>query len=112
MRIAISCFACSDFGRPTRRARLSSSFVDSGISEKSIRSCCVCFTLFRARAARGDDTKCFFAILRSPIGINQNEYPALAGNAQPLEPVLIAGVFQVFPFESIGISKNSCCLLE
>jgi hypothetical protein len=61
MRIAISCFACPDFGRPTRRARFSSAPVDSGISEKSIRSSCVRLAFFRTRPARGDDTKRVFA---------------------------------------------------
>jgi len=36
MRMAMSCLACGDLGRPTRRARLSSASVDSGMSEKSI----------------------------------------------------------------------------
>ncbi len=65
MRIAMSCFAFPDFGRPTRRARLNSSSVDSGISEKSMRSFCVGFAFFRTRPARGDDTKRFFVIVQS-----------------------------------------------
>ena len=112
MRIAISCFAFPDFGRPTRRARLSSSPVDSGRSEKSIRSSCVGFALFRARTARGDDTKRFFAIFHSPIGINQNDDAALSGDSQSFETVLIVGVFRVFPLEGIGIGKHSGRFLE
>src|SRR5216683_1959618 len=112
MRIAISCFAFPDFGRPTRRARLSSSSVDSGISEKSIRSSRIGFALFRARTARGDDTKCFFAIFHSPIGINQDEYPTLTGNPQSLESILRVGVFQVFTLEGIRIGKNGGRFLE
>jgi hypothetical protein len=112
MRIAISRFAFPVFGRPTRRARLSSSFVDSGRSENSIRSSCVGFTFFRARPARGDDTKRFFAIFQTPVGINQNDGAALCGDPQSLEPVLLVGMFQVFPFEGIGISKNSGRFLE
>lgn len=108
----MSCFVFPDFGRPTRRARPSSSSVDSGISEKSIRSSCVGFALFRARPARGDDTKRFFAILQSPVGINQNDYAALNGDPQSLKSVLPSGVFQVFPFERIGIGKNGGCFLE
>ncbi len=112
MRIAISCFAFPDFGRPTRRARLNSSPVDSGRSEKSIRSFCVGFALFRARTARGDDTKRFFAILRSPVGINQNDDAAPRGDSQSFKPVLLVGVFQVFPLEGLGIGKHSGRFLE
>lgn len=109
MRIAISCFAFPDFGRPTRRARLNSSPVDSGRSEKSIRSSCIGFALSRARAARGDDTKRFFAILRSPIGINQNDDATRCGDSQSFKPVLLVGVFQVFPIEGLGIGKHGGC---
>src|ERR1700686_3467284 len=112
MRMAISRFAFPDFGRPTRRARLSSSPVDSGISEKSIRSLCIGFALFRACAARGDDTKFFSAILHSPLGIDQDEYPAQTGNTQSLETALLVGVFQVFPLEGVGIGKNGGRFLE
>ena len=112
MRMAMSCFAFPDFGRPTRRARFSSSPVDSGRSEKSIASFCVGCALFRTCAARRDDPKRFFAILGSPICINENEYPALTGNAQSLEPILLAGVFHVFPFEGIGIHKYIGRFLE
>src|ERR1700692_467624 len=112
MRIAMSCLAFPVLGRPTRRARLSSLSVDSGRSEKSIRSSCVGFTFLRARTARGDDTKRFFAILQSPVGINQNDDAALSGDSQSLEPVLPVGVFQIFPLEGIGIGKNRGRFLE
>jgi hypothetical protein len=112
MRIAMSCFAFPDFGRPTRRERFSSSPVDSGRSEKSIRSSCVSFALFRARAARGDDTKRFFAIFQSPVGINQNDDTALNRDPQPLKSILTMGVFHIFPFECIGIGKNGGRFLE
>ena len=112
MRIAISCFAFPDFGRPTRRARLNSSPVDSGRSEKSMRSSCVGFALFRARTARGDDTKRFFAILHSPIGINQNDDAALNRETQPLKSILTMGVFHIFPFECFGIGKHGGRFLE
>lgn len=52
--MAISCLAFPVFGRPTRRARLNSSSVDSGRSEKSIRSFCVGWRSFGlARRAKG-----------------------------------------------------------
>jgi hypothetical protein len=46
-------------GRPTRRARRSSSPVDSGISEKSILLSGIGFALFAARLARADDANGF-----------------------------------------------------
>ena len=64
MRIAMSCFAFPVLGRPTRRARLNSSPVDSGISEKSIHSSCIGFAFLRACPARGDDVERFFAIIQ------------------------------------------------
>jgi hypothetical protein len=112
MRIAISCFAFPDFGRPTRRARFSSSPVDSGRSEKSMCSSCIGFAFFRARAARGDDTKRFFAIFPSPIGIDQNDDTTLQRDPQSLKPILMMRMFQVFPFEGLGIGKNGGRFLE
>ena len=112
MRIAMSCFAFPVFGRPTRRARFSSSFVESGRSEKLIRSSCIGFAFFRARSARGDDTKRFFAIFQSPVGINQNNNAALDGDPQSLKPALTVGVFQVFPLQCFGIGKHGGRFLE
>ena len=111
-RMAISCFAFPDFGRPTRRARFDSSSVDCGRSEKSMRLSRIGFALFRARPARGNDSEYFFAIFCSPIGINQNEYPVPGGNAQTLEPILVVRVFQVLPLEGIGIGEDSSRFLE
>ena len=68
--------------------------------------------LFRARAARGDDTKRFFAIFRSPVGINQNDETALHRDPQPLKSILTMGVFHIFPFEGIEIGKNGGRFLE
>src|ERR1700692_1638268 len=112
MRIAISCFAFPVFGRPTRRARFSSSSVDSGISEKSIRLSCIGFAFFRARLARGDDPKRFFAIFQSPVGINQNDDAALGGESQSFETILPMVVVQVFPLEGLEIGKHGGRLLE
>jgi hypothetical protein len=46
------------------------------------------------------------------MGINQDEDSAPAGNSQSLETTLLVGVFQVFPLEGIGVSKNSGRFLE
>src|ERR1700686_2696865 len=112
MRIAMCCLWFPVLGRPTGRARLSSLSVDSGRSEKSIRSSCVSFAFFRARTARGDDTKRFFAIFHSPIGINQNDDAAFKGNPQSLKSILMVRVFQVFPLERIGVRKDGGRFLE
>jgi len=112
MRIAINCLAFPVLGRPTRRARFNSSFVDSGRSEKSICLFCIGFPFFRARAARSDDAKRFFAILQSPVRINQNDNAALCGHSESLEPVLVVGVLQVFPLEAFRIGKNCGRFLE
>jgi len=112
MRIAMSCFAFPVFGRPTRRARFSSSSVDSGISEKSIRLSCIGLAFFRARTARSDDTKRFIAIFQSPVGIDQNDNAARNGDSQSFEPVLTVGVFQILPLEGIRIGKNGGRFLE
>jgi hypothetical protein len=112
MRIAMSCFALPVLGRPTRRARFNSSSVESGRSEKLIRSSCIGFAFFRARPARGNDANRLFAIHHSPVGINQNKDSALDGNPQSLESILTSGVFQVFPFECIGIGKHCGRFLE
>src|SRR5579863_4331669 len=112
MRIAMSCFAFPVLGRPTRRARFSSSFVDSGISEKSIGSTRVSFAFFRARPASGDDPNRFFAILPSPVGIDQNNNAAQCGDSQSLETDLPLGVLRVFPFQRLGIREYGGRFLE
>jgi hypothetical protein len=37
---------------------------------------------------------------------------AFKGKPQSLKPILMMRVFQVFPFEGIGICKNGGCFLE
>src|SRR5271163_2822627 len=59
MRMAMSCLAFPVLGRPTRRARLSSSSVDCGISEKSIWRSEIRLALLAAGLAGADDADCF-----------------------------------------------------
>src|SRR6185312_4079680 len=60
--MAISCFAIPLDGLPTRRARRSSSAVDSGMSEKSICESAIGLAFPPARRPRADDPECFFFI--------------------------------------------------
>ena len=83
--MAMSCFASPLLGRPTRRARLSSASVDSGMSEKSIALSEIGLTLFAARLPCADEPDGFFAILQSPKCINYNQHPALQRNTQKFE---------------------------
>ncbi len=73
MRMAMSCLALPVRGRPTRRARRSSSPVDSGMSEKSILLSGIGFALFAARLARADDANGFFVIFQSPRCIDDEK---------------------------------------
>src|SRR5580704_17056 len=77
MRIAMSCLALPVLGRPTRRARLSSSSVDCGISEKSMRRSDICRAFFAAGLARADDANAFFVIIDFPHGTNNHQNAAL-----------------------------------
>lgn len=64
IRIVISCLALPVAGRPTRRACLSSSSVDSGISEKSISLFLIRFSFFANRDMCPDDADRFFTYLK------------------------------------------------
>src|SRR6516162_2872085 len=109
MRIAISRLALPLFGRPTRRARLSSWSVDSGISEKSIRLSGICFALFSAPLARTDDANCFRATFQPPQRVNNQKNSALTGHPKPFPATLGVRVFKVFPIESIWVGR---CLFK
>jgi hypothetical protein len=60
------------FGRPTLRARRSSSSVDCGISEKSIWLSGIGLAFFPARVPRADDPDCLFVIFQPPYCVNHN----------------------------------------
>src|SRR5229473_8619219 len=63
MRMAMSCFAFPEAGRPTLRARRSSAAVDSGMSERSSLLSGIGLALFAGRLARADDANDFLGIV-------------------------------------------------
>ncbi len=63
MRMAMSCLAFPEAGRPTLRARRSSASVDSGMSEKSSLLSGIGLAFFAGRLARADDANDFLGIV-------------------------------------------------
>src|SRR5216684_9087327 len=59
MRMAMSCFAFPEAGRPTLRPRRSSASVDSGMSERSSLLSGIGFALLAGCLARTDDADDF-----------------------------------------------------
>jgi hypothetical protein len=73
MRMAMSCLAFPETGRPTLRARRSSAVVDSGMSEKSSLLSGVGLAFFAGRLARADDANDFLGIFHSPRRVYQKK---------------------------------------
>src|SRR6267154_6373871 len=73
MRMAMSCFALPETGRPTVRARRSSASVDSGMSEKSSLLSGIGLAFFAGRLARADDANDLFAIFQPPGRVNDHQ---------------------------------------
>src|SRR6267143_880603 len=88
MRMAMSCLAWPLLGRPTRRARLSCSSVNSGISEKSIWLSGIGFPLFAARLPRTADANAFLAMFQPPEHVDHQKHPPSGGDPQPLRATL------------------------
>ena len=63
MRMAMSCLAIPEAGRPTLRARRSSASVDWGMSERSSLQSGIGLALFAGRLARADDANDFLGIV-------------------------------------------------
>lgn len=105
MRMAISCLACGDFGRPTRRARLSSSSVDSGISEKSSWLSGIGLAFFATCPARADDADRFFAIFHRPDRVDLKKHASCDGPIEPLRSGLYGGMLCILPTERLGIGE-------
>src|SRR5258708_39395383 len=63
MRMAMSCLAFPDEGRPTLRARRSSTSVDSGMPERSSLLSGIGLAFFAGRLARADDANDFLGIV-------------------------------------------------
>src|SRR6266478_1535474 len=63
MRMAMSCLALPEAGRPTLRARRSSASVDWGMSERSSLLSGIGSAFFAGRLARADDANDFLGIV-------------------------------------------------
>jgi hypothetical protein len=110
--MAMSCLAFPVLGRPTRRARLSSSSVDCGISEKSMRRSEIRLALFTTGLARVDDADCFFAMFDIPHGIDNYQDAALRRGSQPFTAQLSIRVFRISPIESVWVAEYCLSLFE
>lgn len=107
MRIAISCLAFPLIGRPTRRARRSSSPVDSGMSERSSRLSGIGFALLAGRLPCADDANCFFAIFQPPQRVRNDQDPPGEGSSEAFRPSLEFGMLRVVPIEGFRVTENA-----
>src|SRR5712692_7312053 len=73
MRMAMSCLAFPEAGRPTLRARRSSASVDSGMSEKSSLLSGIGLAFFAGRLARADDANDFLGMVHLSGRVNEKE---------------------------------------
>jgi hypothetical protein len=108
----MSCFAIPVDGRPTRRARRSSSSVDFGMSEKSICESGIGLTLPPARQPRADDPEFFFFMIRPPYRVHDEQEPLAYRKTKPLEPLFLIRMSNIVPLEPIGIAEDSGRLFE
>jgi hypothetical protein len=103
----MSCFAIPLDGRPTRRARRSSSSVDFGMSEKSICESGIGLTLPSARQPRADDPEFFFFMIRPPYRVHDEQEPLAYRKTKPLEPLFLVRMGDIVPLEPVGIAEDS-----
>lgn len=106
--MAISCFAIPLDGRPTRRARRSSSGVESGISEKSICASGIGLAFPPTRRPRADDSERFFFIFYPSYGIHHEHQSFAHRLTKSFESVLLVGVCKVVPVKPVDIAKDRC----
>jgi hypothetical protein len=76
MRMAMSCLALPEAGRPTLRARRSSAVVDSGMSERSSLLSGIGLTLFARRLTRANDADDFLGIVHLSERVTDDENAA------------------------------------
>src|SRR2546425_7079095 len=112
MRMAMSCLAWPLLGRPTSRARLSCSSVNSGISEKSIWLSGIGFPLFAARLSRADDANAFLPMFQPPERVDHQKHPPSGGDSQPLRATLGQRMFNVFPIQTFGVAEQRSCFFK
>src|SRR5271169_3495101 len=92
MRMAMSCLAFPEAGRPTLRAWRSSALVDSGMSEKSSLLSGIGLTLFAGRLAGADDVNAFLAIFHPPRRVTDDQNPANGRSSKTLRANFSVGV--------------------
>jgi len=73
-----------------RRARFSSSSVNSGMSEKSICLSGICAPFLAAGLARADNPDDFLVIFRSPNGVNNQQLRAYDRLTEPQKSLFLA----------------------
>src|ERR1700731_228429 len=112
MRMAMSCLAFPETGRPTLRARRSSASVDSGMSERSSLLPGIGLAFFAGRLARADDANDFLVIFHPPGRVNDDQNPASDRSSQTVGVNFGVGVFWIVPVERVRVSENSGRLLE
>src|SRR5439155_23213383 len=59
-----------------------------------------------------DDADRFFAMGCSPYCVHEQKNPTSNGLPEPLEAAFVLGVREVFPVQTVRISKDGRCLLE
>src|SRR5579859_736724 len=106
MRIAMSSLALPVAGRPTRRARRSSSSLDSGISERSRRLSGIDAALFTRRLACADDAYRFFAIFQPPQRVGDDQDSSAERRSETFRPPLKLGMLGVVPVEAFRVAEN------
>ena len=96
--MAISCLAAPLAGLPTRRARRSSSSVDSGMSEKSIFESGICLTLLAIRLSRANDTD-RVGFMNFPPRIDDEYDSSVQRSPQPFESEFLLGMGKILPIQ-------------
>src|SRR6266852_6073324 len=112
MRMAMSCFAFPEAGRPTLRARRSSASVDSGMSERSSLLSGIGLALFASRLARADDANDFLDIFYPPGRVNDDQDPAGDRSSQTHGANFRVRVLRIVPIERFRVTENGGSLLE
>ena len=106
MRMAMSCFAFPETGRPTLRERRSSASVDSGMSDRSSLLSGIGFALFACRLARADDANDFFVIFQPPGHVYDDQNPTCDRSSQTLGEKFTMGVLGIVQSRASGSPKT------
>src|SRR2546426_2444686 len=112
MRMAMSCFAFPEAGRPTLRARRSSASVDSGMSERSSLLSGIGLAFLAGRLARADDANDFLGMVHLSGRVNDDENPASDRRSQTLGANFSVGVLGIVPVQRLGVTENGGSFLE